>query len=186
MDRCWLLTSTTYGTWLPGDRRGFVGRVRDGEGGRVIHNVPGTPYDADVPALRQFAQDALRGPRISLTAPQARVLLDQFRQTTEYRRWVLWAVAIMADHFHLVITADSDVAPADMLRDFKSYGSRALSRVWQKPASGTWWTASGSRRLLPDKRALLAAIRYVETQKHSLAVWVAEGCRHDEPDEPGA
>ncbi len=29
MFRHWLLTSTFYGTWLPGDRRGFVGRVRD-------------------------------------------------------------------------------------------------------------------------------------------------------------
>ena len=27
--RYWLLTSTTYGTWLPGDERGFVGRVWD-------------------------------------------------------------------------------------------------------------------------------------------------------------
>ncbi|HYH63802.1 MAG TPA: hypothetical protein VD866_03795 [Urbifossiella sp.] len=25
----WLLTSTTYGTWLPGDRRGSVTSVRD-------------------------------------------------------------------------------------------------------------------------------------------------------------
>src|SRR5947209_816005 len=27
MDRYWFLTWTTYGTWLPGDARGFVGRV---------------------------------------------------------------------------------------------------------------------------------------------------------------
>ncbi len=27
MDRYWFLTWTTYGPWLPGDRRGFVGPV---------------------------------------------------------------------------------------------------------------------------------------------------------------
>jgi hypothetical protein len=27
VDRYWLLTNTSYGNWLPGDRRGFVGRV---------------------------------------------------------------------------------------------------------------------------------------------------------------
>jgi hypothetical protein len=30
MDRYWLLTSTTYDTWLPGDERGSVTRVKDG------------------------------------------------------------------------------------------------------------------------------------------------------------
>ncbi len=32
MDRHWLVTSTTYGTWTPGDDSGFVSRVRDGDG----------------------------------------------------------------------------------------------------------------------------------------------------------
>ena len=47
MDRYWLLTWTTYGTWLPGDQRGFVSNVPNGSGPEVRHNIPGTPYDAD-------------------------------------------------------------------------------------------------------------------------------------------
>ena len=43
MDRYWLLTWHTYGTWLPGDRRGFVGRVREGSGPReVVAEIHGT------------------------------------------------------------------------------------------------------------------------------------------------
>jgi hypothetical protein len=50
MDRYWFLTWTTYGTWLPGDARGFVGRVWNEDlGPRVKHNEPGTPYDANLP-----------------------------------------------------------------------------------------------------------------------------------------
>src|SRR5690349_21194983 len=44
MDRVWHLTWTTYGTWLPGDERGFVSNVRDGDGPEVKHNTPATPY----------------------------------------------------------------------------------------------------------------------------------------------
>ena len=43
VDRYWFLTWTAYGTWLPGDDRGFVGEAPD-ESGRVFnHNVIGTP-----------------------------------------------------------------------------------------------------------------------------------------------
>lgn len=41
-DRHWLLTSTTYGTWLPGEERGFVGAVDSEHGGYEVHNVYGT------------------------------------------------------------------------------------------------------------------------------------------------
>jgi len=72
MDRYWLLTSTTYGTWLPGDFRGFVSNVRDvgandqgadaprSPAREVRHNVPGTPYDADLPGLERSARSALK------------------------------------------------------------------------------------------------------------------------------
>ena len=59
MDRHWLLTNTCYGNRLPGDARGFVGRVWDHrpddpeDKTRVAHNLPGTPCDEDVPGLEQ-------------------------------------------------------------------------------------------------------------------------------------
>ena len=51
MERYWLLTWTCYGHWLPGDARGFVGNIRDDDGSQITHNIPGTPYDADIPRL---------------------------------------------------------------------------------------------------------------------------------------
>jgi REP element-mobilizing transposase RayT len=84
------------------------------------------------------------------------------------------AAAVMRNHVHLVIVADDGIEPATMLRDFKSYGSRKLNLRWPRPASGTWWTESGSRRRLPDENAIRAAVRYVERQKFSLVVGVAE------------
>ncbi|MBW3597099.1 MAG: transposase [Planctomycetes bacterium] len=173
MDRHWLLTSTTYGKWLPGDVRGFVSNVRDGPGREVRHNIPGTPYDADMPGLRRFAVQKLRGPPVRFVKGQAEVLLGQFQETAAHRGWMLLAVAIMSNHVHLVVGVPGDPDPETLLRDFKSYGSRALNRRWSKPVSDTWWTESGSKRKLANEAAILAAVRYVIEQEFPLVLWTA-------------
>ena len=76
----------------------------------------------------------------------------------------------MSNHFH-VVADGGDANPEWMLRDLKSYASRALNRQWGKPASGTWWTTSGSKRRLPERAAVAAAVRYVLRQEHPLVVW---------------
>lgn len=170
MHRNWLLTWTTYGTWLPGDQRGFVSPLRDEAGKRVIHNEHGTPYDADMPGLKRYAENIMKGPPIWLVQEQAIEVLGQFRTTAQYRGWPLWAAAIMANHVHLVTSLACE--PAKALHDFKSYASRVLNQRWGKRPNGTWWTQSGSRRLLPDESAVYAAIRYVKKQRRPLLVWV--------------
>jgi hypothetical protein len=81
MVRHWLITSTTYGTWLPGDVRGFVSTVENLRGPRVRHNQSGTPYDADMPELRESAQHLLKGSPIRFNLEQAGVVAAQFRET---------------------------------------------------------------------------------------------------------
>ena len=179
MSRSWLLTSTFYGNWLPGDPRGFVSRVRDRRPEdedcvvRIEHDVPGTPYDEDLPGLWQAALQQMKGPRILVTGEQAEVLLTQFQETAAYRGWNLLAVAVMANHIHIVVTVTGDPDPSDLLRDFKSYGSRVLNRRWGHRLNGTWWTESGSKRKLPDEAALADAVGYVARQKNPLVIWIA-------------
>lgn len=173
MDRYWLLTSTTYGTWLPGDSRGFVGETRDASWAKVLHNAPGTPYDADEPLLRIYTETTLKGPPITLNLGQACALVEQFQETARYRRWLLLAVAVMANHFHIVVGVEGDPEPSRILGDFKSYGSRKLTRGWGRPESDTWWTESGSKRKLKTEANVLAAVRYVEEQEYPLVIWLA-------------
>jgi REP element-mobilizing transposase RayT len=171
MDRYWLLTWTTYGTWLPGDRRGFVSPTRQDDGTHVVHNIPGSPIDSDMPALEQSMRQSMKGTPIRLTQKQAIVVQDQFRETGAFRGWNLLAVAVMANHVHLVVGGGGDPEPERILHSFKSYASRALNKRWQRPANGTWWTSSGSKRKLPDERAVKDAVRHVLDQDYSLAVW---------------
>src|SRR5438067_7586020 len=98
MDRYWLLTWTPYGTWLPGDIRGFVSCVEDGPGPEVRHNIPGTPYDADDVRVRQRAIHHMVGSPVWLTQVQAEVVANQFRQTADHRGWRVFALAVMANH----------------------------------------------------------------------------------------
>ena len=171
-DRYWLLTSTTYGTWLPGDDRGFVSPVELGFGPEKRQNVPGTPYDAGVPGYRRVARASLKCPPIFFSGVQSQAVLQQFRETSRFRDWVLCAAAVMASHFHLVVGVPGDPDPDSMLRDVKAYASRALNEKWKKPASRTWWTESGSKRKLPDHPAVVAGVRYIANQEKPLALWI--------------
>ena len=91
--RYWLLTNTTYGTWLPGDDRGSVTSVRDRRADdplsivRFEHDALGTPFEDPMPALRAAARTALKGPPIFLSLDHAEPLLEQFQETARVRRW---------------------------------------------------------------------------------------------------
>jgi REP element-mobilizing transposase RayT len=177
VDRYWLLTWTTYATWMPGDRRGFIGRDRVPDGGQRWRNVPGTPT-RDPDARLELAARARRvGESVWLTPAQAGEILDDLRHTADVRGWELHGVAVMRNHVHLVVGVTGDPDPATLLRDFKAYASRALNQRWARPASGTWWTQSGSRRILRDEPAVIAAVNCVREQPGALAVWVAEDWR---------
>lgn len=182
MSRHWLLTSSFYGTWLPGDRRGFVGRVRDARPEdpaappRVEHDIPGTPYDEDIPGLERASAELMKGPPIYVEAAHAAILLGQFLETAAYRKWHLLAVCVMANHVHLVVRAPADADPTKVLGDFKAYGARALTARFGKPPSGTWWTSRGSKRLLRDEQAVAAAVYYVLYKQYNpLLTWSPSG-----------
>src|SRR5437762_13625554 len=93
MDRYWLLTNTCYGNWLPGDARGFVGHVWDhrpeesAEDRRIVHDLPGTPYDEAMPGLEVAARQRMRGSPIHLTLAHAEVVLAQFQETARFLKW---------------------------------------------------------------------------------------------------
>lgn len=171
MDRVWLLTWTTYGQWFPGDSRGFVGDVRTSDWEKIINNLPGEPYDTDLPALLRYCREAMTGPPILLGTLHAQALLEQFHETSEFRGWSLQAAAVMANHVHAIVGVVGDPEPASMLQSLKAYGSRRLNRLFGKPVNGTWWTESGSKRKLATRRAIENGITYVEEQEHPLVVW---------------
>lgn len=174
----WLVTSTFYGQWLPGDERGSVTNVRDQRTGvlqstvRREHSHHGEAFEGSIPGLYRAAIEQLKGPPVAVDLAQAEVLLDQFLETAAYRGWVLHAVSIMANHIHLVVECPPDIGKYQLLRDFKGYGARRLNRLFGRRVSGTWWSDGGSARVI---RKLVAAIHYVcHRQPFPLLVWSRE------------
>jgi len=154
-----LLTWSTYGTWLPGDERGWVNKHHAGA------DVPYQRPDAarNAAARASMSESAVRLSRRARDAVDAAI-----RETSAYRAWPVHALSVRSNHVHAVVTADG-VEPGWARKALKAYGTRALNRLYPTPRRRHWWTEGGSDRYLNDERALQAAIRYVLNQdkKHS-------------------
>ncbi|HXY36969.1 MAG TPA: transposase, partial [Planctomycetaceae bacterium] len=110
-------------------------------------------------------------PAVRLTRKQAALVCSQILSTAGYRGWKALAIAVVANHVHVVIGVPGDPKPQTLLRDFKSYCARRLNQGLTGKRK-RWWTESGSTRKLPDEAAVLAAIRYIENQEHALVIWI--------------
>ena len=149
------------------------------EKSRIAHDFPGTPYDEDIPGLEEKSQIQMKGPPIHLNRSQAETVLAQFQETAQVRGWEIRAVAIMYNHFHIVVGVQGDPKPSKILGDLKSWATRTLSVHFGKPASETWWTERGSKRKLPNEAAIIAAIHYVlYEQPNPLLTWSPETGLH--------
>jgi REP element-mobilizing transposase RayT len=179
--RSWLLSNTTYGTWLPGDQRGSVTSVVDrrpddpAKTARLEHDKPGKPYEEPIIGLQRAALEQMKGPPIYFDLAKAETVFAQFQETAAHRGWILGAVASMRNHFHIVVQVSDDPDPRKLRIDFKAYASRRLNRTFGQPLSETWWTTNGSKRKLKDDAALAATIHYVlYKQPNPLLAWSPE------------
>jgi len=140
------ITWTTYGTWLPGDGRGWV---RWGESG-VKPPDPERERDAG----KRMVESA-----VMLTEDQWRMVEQTVRDHCLIRGWRLHAVNARTNHIHVVVTADRD--PQEVMNQFKAWCSRRLNEQ-----AGTfrkrWWTKHGSTKWINDEIYLGNAVRYVE------------------------
>jgi REP element-mobilizing transposase RayT len=141
----YFLTWVTYGTWLPGDSRGWV-KYRAG------WQLPDPIRECEAKVL--MTENAC-----ILTREQRRAVEAQIDETCAERGWTLHAVNCRSNHVHVVVTAD--VADPDKIRvDLKAWSARAL-----KTAFGTerenWWAERGSIHYLNSDDDLEAAILYV-------------------------
>ena len=143
------LTWTAYGSWLPGDDRGWVdgtGQVRLAE-----------PLRKAV-ALRRMAEGI-----VLLDVDQRVAVEDAIVAHARLRGWHLHGVACRRQHVHVVVSAVSR-SPHDVMQQFKSWATRKLEAL----AAGRgmrcrrrWWTEGGSRRRVFCDGDLAAVVAYV-------------------------
>src|SRR5580698_1962555 len=87
----YFITWSTYGTWLPGDERGWV-EYRSG------WHFPDPARKLEAGAI--MTEDACR-----LDPEQRNAVHEQVAETCLYRSWTLLAVNCRTNHMHLVVSA---------------------------------------------------------------------------------
>ena len=150
----YLLTWTTYGTWLPGDERGSVDNR---------HNIYGeepAPPDAE---RRATSTARLAQPPFRMDDAARAVVRDAIIDHCAFRRWELVTLNVRSNHVHVVV--QSNLTPADTAAKLKARATRLLRERGVIPPDRIVWTERGSGRYLGDEAALNAAVRYVEDQQ---------------------
>ncbi len=147
------LTWTTYGTWLPGDARGWV------KWGEVGVKPPEPEQERD--ARRRMMESA-----VVLTDDQRAIVERTIRDHCRIRGWLLHAVNARSNHVHVVVTIDRD--PDEAMNQFKAWCSRKLSdaaglvrTVAKKAGRRHWFTEGGSKERIDTDEYLANAITYV-------------------------
>ncbi|MBI1918181.1 MAG: transposase [Planctomycetes bacterium] len=146
----YLITWTTYGTWLPGDERGWV--------------------EEDTPGIQEAARrraGAARGrmkePPVTLDPEQRVVVEATVRAHCDVRHWPLHAVNARTNHIHVVVTAP-ETDPETVMDQFKAWCSRRLNECDAArgvPRRQRWWTHHGSTKWINDEDYFHNAICYV-------------------------
>ncbi|QDT38934.1 transposase [Stratiformator vulcanicus] len=141
----YFLTWTTYGTWLPGDARGWVRADRPG-------------VWEECAALAASCRERLTEPPFVLTTDQRRIAESAIREHCEVVNWSVHALNVRSNHIHIVMTAVGKAGDR-VMSSLKSYATRGLKSVISNRKK--FWTRGGSARVLWDDFAFENAVRYV-------------------------
>jgi hypothetical protein len=148
----YFLTWTTYGTWLPGDGRGWVER-------------PGQ-FRLPDPRRETAARALLKEEPCVLTLEQRHLVEATITKHCAIRKWHLHVVNCRTNHVHVVVSAD--LHPKVVRDQFKAWCTRRLKELQRagnadaaQAIRKNWWTFGGSQRWLNDEDSLREAIAYV-------------------------
>ena len=134
-----MVTTTSYGSWLPGDLRGYI------ENGIIL---PGDPLKLERAVCRMDGQQ----PVLFDSEQQAR-LFDALRNAAEEFHYDLTDASIESWHLHWIVNHGFDSVPTMV--------GRLKNRMRQALGIGRIWTEGYYDSRLFDMRALESRRRYI-------------------------
>ncbi|PKL48458.1 MAG: hypothetical protein CVV39_04310 [Planctomycetes bacterium HGW-Planctomycetes-1] len=164
----YLITFTTYGTWLHGDKRGSVDRD---------HNEYGSDFLSEKKEFERQDCKLLKNDRVLLDENCRNIVLNAVLGQCDFRNWFAYAVHVRSNHIHIVVSASEK--PEKIMSVLKSYSTRNLRALGVNKLK--FWTTHGSTKYLWTKEKLDAAIQYVRDGQGRR---MAYGCT--KTTEPGA
>jgi len=137
-------TWTTYGTWLPGDERGWFERGQGIQPADRMRNLE---------AALRMTEEA-----ITLDLVQRRLVEKTIGDHCTIRNWALHAVNCRSNHVHVVVTAVDRTIEIPR-EQFKAWCTRRLKE--HDAARRNWWTERGWDLYIDHEDHLADVIAYV-------------------------
>lgn len=150
MFRTYLITFVTYGSWLPGDPRGWV----DDSCNDMLK-----PAMTASRSLEAYGQSLMSQDVFLLNAQTAPVVQRSIEAVCGHREWTLHAINVRTNHVHTLVGAD--VPPERLMNDFKAYATRGLREAGLIQADRRVWARHGSTRWIDTDRSFELAKEYV-------------------------
>lgn len=139
------ITWTSYGTWLPGDGRGWRRR----RGGHQLSQ----------PLLEQWCRQRLKGEVVLLEPHDRKTIEEACSEHCKLRGWHLLAVSARSNHVHVVVAANEN--PQKVRDQLKANCTRRLRRQAIPLIVERTWTLGGDCEILSDDADVEAAVLYV-------------------------
>jgi hypothetical protein len=139
----YMLTWTTYGTWLQGEKKGWA------KDGKVYRGNS---------ALLEANKQLLKSQPVRLNKKHKQIVHDEINLTANRLGQEVLAVSVYSNHVHLVVN-NIDKPAGIVAGIYKRDGTYALKKV---DINGNVWTRGTDKRFCFDEKNLLALIAYVE------------------------
>lgn len=139
-----MITWTTYGTWLQGDKRGYVKK------GEIL---PASPELSD-----SNKQNLTKNP-VKLSKAHREIVTKAILKKAEQLKHKIYALAVSYNHVHIV----TDITPESIGTIVKYYKMAGQVALRKHDITGRLWTKGFDKRYCFDKKTLKSRIDYVNS-----------------------
>ncbi|MBN2593640.1 MAG: transposase [Sedimentisphaerales bacterium] len=140
----YMITFTTYGTWLQGDERRFV--------------KDGTTYAANQALTDSNKQNLSKNP-VRLSKNHREIASKAIFEKANQQNQKVLALAVCSNHVHIVV----DYVPIPMGKIVSYYKNAAQAALREIGLTGRVWTKGFDKRYCFDEQALKSRIDYVNS-----------------------
>ena len=147
----YFITFRTYGTWLPGDERGFGDRR---------HKEVGTSRRPADKSREAAARDRMKHQAVVLN-DQARTIVEAaIRRRCDEAGWALHALEVRPTHTHALVS--SALRAGQVLSSLKAAATAALHNADAFSAEQPVWSRQGSTKYLWNELQAARVNSYIE------------------------
>ena len=145
----YMITWTTYGTWLQGDKRGYV------KDGKIL---------GENDALLQSNLKRLKNPPTRLDTEHCDIVRRAILKKAKDIRQQIYAIAVRPNHVHIVAERTNETIEK-VVSYYKNAARIALRRGG---FVGRVWTRGFDKRFCFDRDQLQSKIKYVQDHRNTI------------------